>query len=60
MLNIQVSSSSNYFNLCCNFSILRTSAANRRASKNGKRSNKDSSLGFDIQVGNAIPFSEKL
>lgn len=39
--------------------MLLTSAANLRASKKGRRSNRDSSLGFDIQVGNAIPFSEK-
>jgi hypothetical protein len=44
--------------LCCSLKILLTSAANRKASKKGKRSNKLSSLGFDIQVGKAIPFSE--
>lgn len=37
--------------------MLLTSAANRRASKKGKRSSKLSSLGFDIQVGKAMPFS---
>lgn len=39
--------------------MLRTSAAKRSASKKGKRSNKLSSLGFDIHVGKAIPFSVK-
>jgi hypothetical protein len=37
--------------------ILRTSAVNRRASSNGNKSNKQSSFGFDIQVGNGIAFS---
>lgn len=42
---------------CCSLRILLTSAANLKASKKGKRSSKLSSLGFDIQVGKAIPFS---
>ena len=39
--------------------MLRTSAVNRRASSNGNKSSKQSSFGFDIQVGKGIAFSNK-
>lgn len=37
--------------------ILRTSAVKRNASNNGNKSKRQSSLGFEIQVGNGIAFS---